>query len=135
MHGELRIDQHHRSRQQVETGERSGSHDAKSLAKRSKNRANGWSRRPKVEPLFRVAQLSPQAGHVVLVELDLLLIGLKSLEHPLIVALAAQPDSFLFGELLPRLVEQFLFAGEFLFEYLAPVGVALALEFGFDLGK
>src|SRR5258705_9544872 len=85
--------------------------------------------------LLRPRQLAPQACDVVLVQLDLLLVGLEALDHFLIVALAPQAHGILACQLLPRLVEQPLFAGELLIQYPAAVRVALALGIRVDLGK
>src|SRR4030095_729218 len=80
----------------------------------SKNRANVQpSQAPAKEPpsgengLAPAAHLALEARYVVLVELDLLFVGLEAVEHPLVVALAAQPHCLLFRKFLARLIEQF----------------------------
>src|SRR5262245_26298477 len=85
--------------------------------------------------LAPAAHLALEARDVVLVELDLLLVGLEPVEHPLIIALAAQPYRFLFRQLLARLIEQFLLAGQLVLQYLAAILIALTLYVGVHAGK
>src|SRR5262245_19279301 len=80
-------------------------------------------------------QLALEVRDVVLVQLDLLLVGLEALENALVVALAAQPLRFLLVQLLARLVEQLLLAGELLVEDPAAVVVPALLRIRFDLGE
>src|SRR5688500_20134159 len=86
-------------------------------------------------PLFGAGQLALEVGDVVLVQLDLLLVGLEPFEDALVIALAAQALRLLVGQVLARLVEELLLVGELLVEYLAPVVVALLLRIGVHTGE
>jgi hypothetical protein len=80
-----------------------------------------------------VRELAPQIRDVVLVHLDLLLIRLETIEHPLVVALTAKADALLLRKGLLRLIEQLLLLTELLLEYAATLPITLLLRLRIDL--
>ncbi len=95
--GELPVHQHHGCRQQIETVERCGwSWSRVRTCIRARTGPSRGRAAAADEPwLLRRRQLAPQAGDVVLVQLDLLLVGLEAVEDALVVALAAQTHGIL----------------------------------------
>src|SRR5690348_12621985 len=74
---------------------------------------NGFEQEPRqglrgngIGALPDTCNLALQVGHVALVQRNLLLVGLEAIQHPLIVELAAEPDAFLFRQILLRLGQQ-----------------------------
>ena len=84
------------------------------------------------EPLTHARELAPQAGDVLLVHLHFLFVRLESIQHPLVIALAAEAGILLLDEVFPCLIEQLLLLIELLLDDAATLPIALLLRLRID---
>ncbi|MDP3714977.1 MAG: hypothetical protein Q8R21_01060, partial [Burkholderiales bacterium] len=117
-------------------------------ARQPERPAGGWSKDsdvrsecrttcagPCCRPLAQRAEFLAQVCDVAFVQRYFFLEGLQTIQHTLVIALAAEADGLLLGQLLARLVEQLLLVAKLLLEDLAAFRIPLLLRWGLSIAR